>query len=1547
MNNVNTMKRVAAMLMSFMLLVLPVMQIVLGGGVAYATPETKVWTDITKSGGFWNPYGVALGGDGTLYVTDRDSNKIKKMPSGGNAWQDITSAGGFDNPNGIAVDSNGTVYVSDGRNKKIKKLSSGGSTWQDIPNEQQYEFNIPTGIAVGSDGTVYVADPGYNQIKKRTSGGSAWEDVTYLGSPVGIAIGSDGTLYVTDRYYHQIRKLTSGSSTWEDITHSGGFDNPDGIAVGSDGTIYVSDGTTGQIKKLPSGASVWEDITGSGAFNTPAGLAAGSDGTLYVVDSRNYKIKKWSSGYLVSFDSRGGTSINAQPVAKDGYATEPAASKAYSTLEGWYSDSALTQPFNFATTAITVNITLYAKWDTSIWVDITKSGDFNNPSGVAVGSDGTVYVTDRNNHKIKKLSSTGSTSAWEDITNLQMFYSPSGIAVGSDGTVYVADAGIGQIKKLPSGASAWEDITLSGGFNFPGGIAVDRYGALYVADTMHNQIKKLPSGGSTWADITYAGDFQYPAGVAVDNDGTVYVADTYHSKIKKLPDGASDWEDITKSGTFSFPTGIAAGSNGAVYVVDSEDNRQVKKLSSGGNSWKDITNSGGFYYPNGIAVGSDGSLYVPDTSNFIRKQSHAYTVNFVTNDAWWTAGDQIVIHNDHATEPTVPTRTGYLFEGWYSSSQFSGAPFDVATTTITSDHVLYAKWVMTAATVNIEAPVLDATPQDVAAIEEATANVDYTVTHVTWNEPLTTDGKFKRGQSYTATVELTSKNAKEFQAVAFTPTVDEASEVGSTVTTGTGVGNTVTFTVAFPATEIPIGTAAIAGITPPVTGAVPVSTIPATSEYTATVEWSPSDAVFAPNTSYTASITITPNEGYTLIGTDDNFFTVAGATSVTTDVDTGVVTAVFPATAPLNNNALLANLTVDQGALTFSSLQGTYSVDVPSAITSLHVAATKAEVSQSLAVTGAVYTTATGNVYTYQASNLTVGANAIRIVVTSEDQTQNTYNLTVNRLSNNAELSGLALSGIGLTPAFDSGTTTYTANVVNEVSSTTVTPTVLESQGRVTVNGTSVTSGGTSDVIPLIVGSNTITLVVTAQDGTTKTYTFTITRAKSLSNNADLSGLTLSGVNLMPAFASGTTAYTANVANEVSSTAVTPTVSESQARVAVNGTSVTSGGTSDVIPLIVGSNTITLVVTAQDGTTKTYTVTITRANAGGGSGPSGGSGGSGGSGSSGSASTGAYTDGKLTLPAGDKGEVSLNQEVTVSIPAGATNRELNVTITKVLEAQALLTNQKALASPVFEIVKNFSENFIKPITLTFVFDKSKLSGDQTVSVFYFDETKKEWVKVPGGKINEGKITVEVNHFTKYAVFAVGQGATVPPTDIIPSIHFSDISGHWAEVSIKQAVNLGIVNGYPDGTFKPNKTVTRAEFAVMLMNTLKPQGNGAELTFTDKGKIGTWAQKSVAQAVQAGIITGYEDSTFRSDAEISRSEMAVMIAKALGQSVEAATATGFADDKDIPDWAKGAVGAMKKLSMIEGKGSNTFAPGDKTTRAESVTVLLKVLAQKGR
>jgi uncharacterized protein with beta-barrel porin domain len=147
------------------------------------------------------------------------------------------------------------------------------------------------------------------------------------------------------------------------------------------------------------------------------------------------------------------------------------------------------------------------------------------------------------------------------------------------------------------------------------------------------------------------------------------------------------------------------------------------------------------------------------------------------------------------------------------------------------------------------------------------------------------------------------------------------------------------------------------------------------------------------------------------------------------------------------------------------------------------------------------------------------------------------------------------------------------------------------------VNGVAVASGSASGSINLNVGANTITTVVTAQDrSTTKTYTTTVTRAAA--TDANLSGLTLSSGALTPTFASSTFAYTQSVANGVSSITVTPTVNQANATVTVNGTAVTSGSTSGNISLNVGANTITTVVTAQDGTTtQTYTTTVTRAAA--------------------------------------------------------------------------------------------------------------------------------------------------------------------------------------------------------------------------------------------------------------------------------------------------------------------------------------------------------------
>jgi sugar lactone lactonase YvrE len=211
---------------------------------------------------------------------------------------------------------------------------------------------------------------------------------------------------------------------------------------------------------------------------------------------------------------------------------------------------------------------------------------------------------------------------------------------------------------------------------------------------------------------------------------------------------------------------------------------------------------------------------------------------------------------------------------------------------------------------------------------------------------------------------------------------------------------------------------------------------------------------------------------------------------------------------------------------------------------------------------------------------------------------------TFSTLSTNADLSVLTLSSGSLSPAFASGTTAYTASVANVISSITVTPTRVQANATIEARlnaGTyaAVTSGSASGILALNVGSNTVEVRVTAQDGVTqKIYTVTVTRAPS--SNAELSSLTLSSGIVSPAFASGTTAYTASVTNAVTSITVTPIWAEANAmiEVRVNGgsyASVSSGSASAALPLNVDGNTVEVRVTAQDGVTQnTYTVTVNR-----------------------------------------------------------------------------------------------------------------------------------------------------------------------------------------------------------------------------------------------------------------------------------------------------------------------------------------------------------------
>jgi len=169
---------------------------------------------------------------------------------------------------------------------------------------------------------------------------------------------------------------------------------------------------------------------------------------------------------------------------------------------------------------------------------------------------------------------------------------------------------------------------------------------------------------------------------------------------------------------------------------------------------------------------------------------------------------------------------------------------------------------------------------------------------------------------------------------------------------------------------------------------------------------------------------------------------------------------------------------------------------------------------------------------------------------------------------------------------------------------------------------------------------------------------------------------------------------------------------------------------------------------------------------------------------------------------------------------------------------------------------------------------------------------------------------------------------------------SDIKGHWAEDQISNWMDKGFINGFTDGTFKPDKTITRSEF-LALVNRSFGFTNKTSITFTDV-KEKAWYYSDIQLAVEAGYITGYQNNTFHPNDEITRVEMAAIIAKLLDLNPAIDSAITFRDEASIAAWAKGAVIAVADKEIMSGDTKQNFMPTKVTTRAEAVVALDKAL-----
>ncbi|MDD3766049.1 MAG: S-layer homology domain-containing protein [Eubacteriales bacterium] len=178
-------------------------------------------------------------------------------------------------------------------------------------------------------------------------------------------------------------------------------------------------------------------------------------------------------------------------------------------------------------------------------------------------------------------------------------------------------------------------------------------------------------------------------------------------------------------------------------------------------------------------------------------------------------------------------------------------------------------------------------------------------------------------------------------------------------------------------------------------------------------------------------------------------------------------------------------------------------------------------------------------------------------------------------------------------------------------------------------------------------------------------------------------------------------------------------------------------------------------------------------------------------------------------------------------------------------------------------------------------------------------------------------------------------ATNTPEQTTPS--FPDIEGHWSKSFFEKLTQKGVISGYEDGTLKPDNQVTRAEVVKIIVSSLglKPSED-LSLSFDDNDDIADWAKGYIKVAVEKGIITGYEDNTFKPGQSITRQELVVIAARAF--NISGGGELSFDDGWKIAPWAKDSVLAAVGLGIVSGYDDNEFKPTRPVTRGEACKII---------
>ncbi|GAB3690750.1 hypothetical protein GCM10027592_08230 [Spirosoma flavus] len=511
------------------------------------------------------PYGVSVDRIGNLYVADRDNQRIRKVTTSGvittvagNGSQGFSGDGGpataasFSYPTDVVADSLGNLYIADPNNQRIRKVNTSGIittvAGTGSPNfggdggpATAATMAYPSGVAVDKLGNLFIADQGNNRIRKVNTlgiistvagngtlgfggdGGSAPNADLYY--PIDVVFDKAGNLYIADQGNNRIRKVsTSGVITTVAGNGTFGFGgdggnainanlaNPTGVAVDGSGNLYIADQKNHRIRKVTT-SGIISTVAGNGtlgfsgdgglainaSMDNPNGVAVNASGSLFIIDNGNQRIRKVTpAGSITTVAGNGSAGFSGD----GGPAT---------------------------------------------------AASLNNPSGIAIDTGNNLFIADRYNHRIRKVTPAGS------ITTI----------AGNGSAGFSGDSG----------------PALNARLNNPNDVSVDTSGTLYIADLLNNRIRSVLTSGII---RTVAGSGSYgfsgdggsalgaklanPSGVATDNLGNIFVADLLNNRIRKIrgtivSKQTGNWINLTTWNCNCLPTKYDTVTISAEHIV--------------------------------------------------------------------------------------------------------------------------------------------------------------------------------------------------------------------------------------------------------------------------------------------------------------------------------------------------------------------------------------------------------------------------------------------------------------------------------------------------------------------------------------------------------------------------------------------------------------------------------------------------------------------------------------------------------------------------------------------------------------------------------------------------------------------------------------------------------------------------------------------------------------------------------------------------------------------------------------------------------------------